>query len=34
MAGRKGNDRCTVKNLELLKLDPKENLIFVRGAVP
>lgn len=34
MAGRLGNERCTVKNLELIKLDPKENLIFVRGAVP
>lgn len=34
MAGRTGNERRTIKNLELMKLDTKESLIFVRGAVP
>jgi large subunit ribosomal protein L3 len=34
MAGRYGNERCTIKNLELVKLDAEKNLIFLRGAVP
>jgi len=34
MAGRMGNRRVTVKNLEIYKIDPLHNLIYVRGAVP
>jgi large subunit ribosomal protein L3 len=34
MAGRYGNERSTVKNVELVKLDPEKNLIFVRGSIP
>lgn len=34
MAGRWGNERCTVRNLEVVRIDKDENLLFVRGAVP
>ena len=34
MAGRLGGKKVTVKNLEIIKLDSKENLLIVRGAVP
>lgn len=34
MAGRYGAERNTVKNLEVVKLDAENNLIFLRGAVP
>ncbi len=34
MAGRMGSDRITVKNLMVLAVDAKENLLLVSGAVP
>ena len=34
MAGHHGMARVTIKNLEVVKLDPDRNLLFVRGAVP
>jgi len=34
MPGRMGGERVTVKNLEVVKVDPENNLIAVRGAVP
>jgi large subunit ribosomal protein L3 len=34
MAGRMGGDRVTVKNLEILHVDPTEKLIYISGAVP
>ena len=34
MAGRMGNDRVTIKNLELVKVDNSENLLFVSGSIP
>lgn len=34
MAGRMGSDRITVKNLHVLQVDPAENLLLVKGAVP
>lgn len=34
MAGRMGNDKVTVKNLVVSYIDPVDNLIGVRGAVP
>lgn len=34
MAGRLGNDRVNVKNLEVLKVIPENNLVVVKGAVP
>lgn len=29
-----GDDRVTVTNLEIIKVDEKENIIFVKGAIP
>ncbi len=34
MAGRMGFERVTVKNLRIIKIDPGNNLIAVKGAVP
>lgn len=34
MAGRMGADRVTVKNLKVLAIDVKENVLLVSGAVP
>lgn len=34
MAGRMGGDRITVKNLKVLAVDVKENVLLVSGAVP
>ena len=32
--GRMGGERVTVKNLQVIKVDAEQNLIYVRGAVP
>jgi len=34
MAGRMGSDRVTVKNLKVLAIDTKENVLLISGAVP
>lgn len=34
MAGRMGSDQVTVKNLKIVQVDPKNNLVAVKGAVP
>ncbi|MBT8379374.1 MAG: 50S ribosomal protein L3 [Ignavibacteria bacterium] len=34
MAGRKGNDTVTIRNLTVVKILNEENLILVRGAIP
>ncbi|HQU58171.1 MAG TPA: 50S ribosomal protein L3 [Saprospiraceae bacterium] len=34
MAGRTGTDRVKVKNLEVLKIFPEQNLILIKGAIP
>jgi large subunit ribosomal protein L3 len=34
MAGRMGGDRITVKNLKVVAVDAKENVLLVSGAVP
>lgn len=34
MAGHMGNQRVTVRNLEVVAVDPERNLLFVKGAVP
>jgi large subunit ribosomal protein L3 len=34
MAGRMGNARVTVQNLDVIAVHPAENLILLRGAVP
>ena len=34
MAGHLGNERVTVQNLEIVKIDVENNIIAVKGAVP
>jgi len=34
MAGRMGNDRVTIKALEILQADPERNLLVVNGSIP
>ena len=34
MAGHMGNERVTVKNLKLVRVDAEQNLLLVKGAVP
>lgn len=34
MAGRMGNERVTVQNLEVVKTDVEKNLILIKGAIP
>ena len=34
MAGRYGNERSTMRNLKLVRVDAENNLLLVRGAVP
>ena len=34
MAGRMGNDRVTIKALQVVQADPERNLLLVKGSVP
>lgn len=34
MAGRTGNERVTIKDLQVVKVLPESNLILIKGAVP
>ncbi len=34
MAGRMGGDRVTIKNLEVVEIDEKNNVLALKGAVP
>jgi large subunit ribosomal protein L3 len=34
MPGRMGGERTTVKNLKIMKVDPENNLLILKGAVP
>jgi large subunit ribosomal protein L3 len=34
MAGHMGNERCTVQNLEIVRVDVERNLLLIKGAVP
>jgi len=34
MAGRMGNEKVTVQNLELVRVDVERNLLLIKGAVP
>ncbi|OOG22884.1 50S ribosomal protein L3 [Thioalkalivibrio denitrificans] len=34
MAGHMGNERCTVQNLEVVRVDAERNLLLIKGAVP
>lgn len=34
MPGRMGGVRVSVKNLEILKIEPEKNLLYIKGALP
>lgn len=34
MPGRMGSEKTTIKNLRILKVDPENNLLVIKGAVP
>jgi len=34
MPGRMGHEKVTVKNLEVIKIDPAKNELYLKGAVP
>jgi large subunit ribosomal protein L3 len=34
MAGHMGNERCTMQNQEIIKIDLERNILLVKGAVP
>jgi large subunit ribosomal protein L3 len=34
MAGRMGNKRTTVKNLEIININKEKNLLLIKGAIP
>lgn len=34
MAGQLGNTRVTIRNLDVVKVDADQNLLFVRGGIP
>jgi len=34
MPGRMGGERITVKNLEIVRVDPANNLLAIKGAIP
>ena len=34
MAGRTGGDRVKIKNLQIVKILPEQNLVLVKGAIP
>lgn len=34
MAGQMGDEQRTVRNLQVVKVDPARNLLFIRGSVP
>ena len=34
MSGHWGNERVTVKNLTVAKVDAERNLLFIKGAIP
>lgn len=34
MAGRTGNNRVTIQNLEVIKIIPENNLLMIKGSVP
>lgn len=34
MAGRMGGDQVTVANLEIIQIDPEQNYLYIKGALP
>jgi large subunit ribosomal protein L3 len=34
MSGQYGNSRITVQNLEVMRVEPEKNLLYIKGAIP
>lgn len=34
LPGRMGGDKVTIRNLEIVKIDPENNVLLVKGAIP
>jgi len=34
MPGHMGNKKCTIKNLEIIKVDKENNLLLIKGSLP
>jgi large subunit ribosomal protein L3 len=34
MAGHLGDERCTVQNIEVVRVDPERHLLLIKGAIP
>ena len=34
MAGKMGNERTTIQNLKIVRIDERYSLIYVKGSVP
>jgi len=34
MPGHMGNERVTVQNLKVVRIDPSKGLVLIRGAIP
>ncbi|MFC1651718.1 50S ribosomal protein L3 [Patescibacteria group bacterium] len=34
MAGQYGNEQVTIKNLQVIKVDPEKNILVIKGGVP
>ena len=34
MGGRMGNEKVTVQNLEIVRVDVDNNLLLIKGAIP
>lgn len=34
LPGRYGNKRCTIKNLKIVKVDPENHLLLIKGGIP
>ena len=34
MAGRMGNDKVSVNNLKVVRIEKEKNQLFIRGAIP
>jgi large subunit ribosomal protein L3 len=34
MSGQMGNERVTVRNLDVIEIQPEKNILLIKGAVP
>jgi len=34
MGGRMGNSQVSIKNLEIIEIEPEKNLLYIKGAIP